>query len=191
MSIQAIPTMWGGIQFRSRLEARWAAFFTKLDWDWSYEPIDLNNYIPDFIIHLDKDVLIEVKPFTRFDQPVVAEARQKVAQSGWGGTFGIVGSRFTGFWLGPDLVMDGLCVSCFEWNDRGKWRRRGPRKWRLAPSWDRGRCLSCGKRDFFAEGTEGEPCIGREQDDDGSLTLHDRVRFWHEAGNEVQWRGRQ
>lgn len=44
----AIPTMYAGVQFRSRLEARWAAFFDLVGWKWEYEPFDLEGYIPDF-----------------------------------------------------------------------------------------------------------------------------------------------
>lgn len=33
-----IETMYGGCRFRSRLEARWAVFFTRLGLDWEYEP---------------------------------------------------------------------------------------------------------------------------------------------------------
>jgi hypothetical protein len=32
MTTPAIPTMHGGIEYRSRLEARWAAFFDELHW---------------------------------------------------------------------------------------------------------------------------------------------------------------
>ena len=62
--MNAIPTMYAGVQFRSRLEARWAAFFDLLDWKWEYEPIDLNGYIPDFLVTppMDEPLLVEVKP---------------------------------------------------------------------------------------------------------------------------------
>ena len=43
-----IPTMYDGYRFRSRLEARWAAFFDLAGWEWKYEPIDLDGWIPDF-----------------------------------------------------------------------------------------------------------------------------------------------
>jgi hypothetical protein len=42
--------MHAGIRFRSRLEARWAAFFDEVGWVWEYEPFDLTGYIPDFLI---------------------------------------------------------------------------------------------------------------------------------------------
>lgn len=50
MSTHGIPTKYAGIQFRSRAEARWAAFFDRLDWRWAYEPVDLDGYIPDFVL---------------------------------------------------------------------------------------------------------------------------------------------
>lgn len=67
---QARPTMYRGIQMRSRLEAEYAAF---LDSDedagrWEYEPRAYANergqYLPDFLIHGDSGAhyFVEVKP---------------------------------------------------------------------------------------------------------------------------------
>ena len=59
-----IPTIGArGLQFRSRLEAQWSFVFTELNWNWEYEPFDLNGYIPDFIISFDdgNELLVEVK----------------------------------------------------------------------------------------------------------------------------------
>lgn len=54
MTIKPIPTRAYGCRFRSRLEARWAVFFTAAGWDWEYEPegFDLPSgwYLPDFVI---------------------------------------------------------------------------------------------------------------------------------------------
>jgi hypothetical protein len=47
-TIKAHPTMYSGVQFRSRLEATWAAFFDLANWQWKYEPIDLEGWVPDF-----------------------------------------------------------------------------------------------------------------------------------------------
>ncbi len=44
--IRAIETVYAGTHFRSRLESRWAAFFDRIGWKWTYEPIDANGYIP-------------------------------------------------------------------------------------------------------------------------------------------------
>lgn len=40
--------MYKDILFRSRLEARWAAFLDLIDWKWAYEPTDYNGWTPDF-----------------------------------------------------------------------------------------------------------------------------------------------
>lgn len=73
MAIKAIPTEYGGIRFRSRLEARWAAMFDKLGWKWHYEPLDFDGYIPDFLLQfardeewggIPKEIFVEVKPVT-------------------------------------------------------------------------------------------------------------------------------
>jgi hypothetical protein len=61
--IAAIPTVYKGVQMRSRLEARWAAFFDLCGWQWEYEPFDLNGWIPDFMLRGAKtNTLVEVKP---------------------------------------------------------------------------------------------------------------------------------
>lgn len=62
LHIAAIPTVYKGVQMRSRLEARWAAFFDLCGWQWEYEPFDLNGWIPDFYIKNNR-ALVEIKPF--------------------------------------------------------------------------------------------------------------------------------
>ncbi|MDX0007811.1 hypothetical protein GOB40_13820 [Sinorhizobium meliloti] len=62
-TIKAIPTTYNHVQFRSRLEARWAAFFDLCGWRWDYEPFDLDGWAPDFLIRTNVGpVLCEVKP---------------------------------------------------------------------------------------------------------------------------------
>lgn len=64
--IKAHPTRYRDIEFRSRLEATWAAFFDLAGWKWKYEPIDLEGWSPDFEIshaqHLPVPIMVEVKP---------------------------------------------------------------------------------------------------------------------------------
>lgn len=61
--MKAIPTVYNAASFRSRLEARWAAFFDLAGWRWDYEPLDLEGWAPDFLIHgFDGPILVEVKP---------------------------------------------------------------------------------------------------------------------------------
>jgi hypothetical protein len=64
-SFAAHPTLYGGTQFRSRLEARWAAFFDLIGWRREYEPFDLQGWVPDFTLSGagNNPVLVEVKPF--------------------------------------------------------------------------------------------------------------------------------
>lgn len=65
--IQAKPTVYKGIEFRSRLEARSAAAFDRRGWRWRYEPdtyvAGRTGYIPDFRLANDagEEFWIEVK----------------------------------------------------------------------------------------------------------------------------------
>lgn len=67
-AIQAIPTTYNRINFRSRAEARWALFFDLVGIKYQYEPekcfTGAFRYIPDFILTLQDDggeVWFEVK----------------------------------------------------------------------------------------------------------------------------------
>ena len=64
----AIQTKYKGIEYRSRLEARWASFMESIKWDFTYEPFDGKGYIPDFIIHGNMPLFIEVKPATTMQE---------------------------------------------------------------------------------------------------------------------------
>lgn len=71
-------TVYAGYRFRSRLEARWAAFFDLLGWKWDYEPIDFGTWSPDFAIYGNQTVYVEVKPITDFSN----EVAEKINGSG-------------------------------------------------------------------------------------------------------------
>ena len=71
-TIKSHPTQYAGVLFRSRLEARWAAFFDLCKWKWEYEPIDFADWTPDFFLRIPcghsecnktHDVYVEVKPY--------------------------------------------------------------------------------------------------------------------------------
>lgn len=71
---------------RSRLEARWAAFFDAMKWPWSYEGLELDGYIPDFCLEFDASprVLVEVKgppPLTAHGDACTARVPRLVAGS--------------------------------------------------------------------------------------------------------------
>lgn len=74
-TIKAFPTEYRGRTYRSRLEARWAAFFDLLGWDVEYEPMDLGAWSPDFLIRSPEgaEVLVEVKPITSFEKDIAAK----------------------------------------------------------------------------------------------------------------------
>ena len=58
------PTKYKNILFRSRLEARWAAYFDLDKIPWDYEPaINFSGWIPDFSLTMGRlKVYIEIKP---------------------------------------------------------------------------------------------------------------------------------
>lgn len=62
--IQAIPTVYRGIQMRSKLEAAWARFMDEHATKWAYEPtgfdLDGVRYLPDFWLP-DCRTFLEVK----------------------------------------------------------------------------------------------------------------------------------
>ena len=62
--VSALPTLYAGINFRSRSEARWAVFFDDLGVTWEYEPegysLPSGPYLPDFLLP-NQDVWYEVK----------------------------------------------------------------------------------------------------------------------------------
>ena len=70
--IQAIPTKYNGCQYRSRLEAKWAAFFDLLGWQFEYEPLDFGRWSPDFAVHAEgrSPLYVEVKPISGIDREV-------------------------------------------------------------------------------------------------------------------------
>lgn len=63
--INPIETVYKGIRFRSRLEARWAVFLGALNFKFVYEPdgYDLDGvwYLPDFWVP-DWKAFLEIKP---------------------------------------------------------------------------------------------------------------------------------
>ena len=64
-AIKAIKTIYNGIEFRSRLEARWALFFDycKIQYNYEIEGYTFNgiNYLPDFYLS-ESQIWVEVKP---------------------------------------------------------------------------------------------------------------------------------
>jgi len=89
---KGIPTKGpDGIQYRSLAEARWADLFSQFTWKVEYEPVELENYIPDFIVPGERSLLIEVKGGV-LELPGLKRYAKKVRESGWESAFLIVGA---------------------------------------------------------------------------------------------------
>lgn len=191
MTTYGIPTVYNGIQFRSRIEAKWAAMFDLLKWPWEYEPIDLNGYIPDFVLSFQKPMIVEVKSY--LDSPFdwmkcdheAGSALTKIARSGWRGEGLLVGGAMTpdrramghcGV-QGPDPINPGLLFNCHE--DSAK------------------------TGELYAEPFGFKACCGGPVDvvgvffcrqcgdHDEGPTLMDSTRIvslWRQATNVVQWK---
>ena len=172
-----IPTMYRGVRFRSRLEAKWAVFFDLAGWPWMYEPVDLNGYVPDFILQLHQPVLVEVKPALNLAD--MSEAIAKIGRCGWnknnealvvGASIGVIaGELDINMWPVLGLLTEGhggnpaQIVEC----------RAGHLSFiDSVESWH---CRVCG-----------------EYDGDAILMSYVGCRvdaMWAHASNHVQWRG--
>ncbi|WP_065091484.1 hypothetical protein [Rhizobium leucaenae] len=82
-TIKAIPTTYNHVRFRSRLEARWAAFFDLAGWQWDYEPFDLDGWAPDFMLKGKIRALVEVKPinFADTEGGAMTQAKAQAAKA--------------------------------------------------------------------------------------------------------------
>jgi hypothetical protein len=82
LAIPAIPTLYAGVLFRSRTEARWALFWDQLGIKWEYEPQGFVTtagvpYLPDFIVFPALGRLwVEIKGSWQADPGGVARCRR-------------------------------------------------------------------------------------------------------------------
>lgn len=173
---QGIPTEYRGVRFRSRLEARWAAFFDRISWGWAYEPFDLAGYIPDYVLALDGgELLVEVKPALSLDE--LRESAGKIEDSGWLNEAMIVGADlFEPAHVHPIIGLIGEREPSPEGEPSWVW---GPA--RLFS------CLSCGHPSVLSESGSWRCRVCGAQD--GHVgTFAGAAHVWRESGNRVQWR---
>lgn len=85
----AIATAYRGYEFRSRLEAKYAHWFDLCGWQWSYEPLDLPGWIPDFALG-ERRTLVEIKP--AWDIKDFADAISKIQAAGYQGDVILLGA---------------------------------------------------------------------------------------------------
>lgn len=192
-----IATRYRGIEYRSRLEARWAAFMHGIGWDITYEPFDGDGYIPDFLVAGPSPLLIEVKPAVTPDEYEAPIAKITNGVSGvWDHDLLIVGvtpfpQRMGGSWkvaagwLGEHIPG---CERPCEWGD---WHKCHGSE----ICWDAGdwfKCLSCRRVNVFHSlmSFTGRPCGCYEGDGHlGDAPLPWLRDIWANACNDVKWRG--
>ena len=115
---RGIPTKYKGIQFRSLLEVRWAHFFDLMGWEYVYEPFDLEGWIPDFLLKGGIEVLVEVKPTTKFNEAVANKCLRAAQKGGWKGEILLLGAQPLKSEAG-DFTLG--------WTNSARWKRWG--KW--------------------------------------------------------------
>lgn len=174
---RGIPTTYRGTRFRSRIEARWAAFFDALKWPWTYEPIDLAGYIPDFLLGFDAaPLLVEVKPEN--EREALAQHLPRIAASGWPGEALIVGASI---W---ELEVPHPLLGALARPVAAPWGT----EWELGEArsfW----CISCGAPSVLdAIGSWHCRSCGEPERHIGSMGEGELAELWAGAGNRVQWR---
>lgn len=171
-----IPTTYRGITFRSRLEATWACFFDLVNWSWEYEPIDLDGYIPDFVVQGAAPLLVEVKPASTVEG--LSIFAEKIERSGWHGEALIVGTGPFDREASPRI---------------GLLAERIDLPWELGWEWSPARaftCTNCGHLSVLAEDGSWRCRMCGIGDGNGHIGPADDVveREWAMAKNRVQWR---
>lgn len=80
-----LPTVYNGVRFRSRTEARWAVYFDLERIAWEYEPegyqLGAICYLPDFYLPQVR-MFAEVKPAGGFDFPALRKCAALVKATG-------------------------------------------------------------------------------------------------------------
>ncbi len=158
-----IPTLYDGVRYRSRLEARYAAFFTEIGWRFQYEPMDLDGYIPDFLVYFtQRPLLFEVKGF---DEELQV-AQFKIDLSGWTGDSLIACGEVTGQTVGYIHLQDPHVVT---WEEADLFFCINCGGVAVAPGGGDWRCRHCGANE-------------------GHVGSFDPTEAWARSGNRVQWR---
>lgn len=162
----SIPTLYNGVKFRSRLEARWACLFDMLSWQWVYEPFDAGGYIPDFLIRFSNPLVVEVKPIFEENDFRWGTTAKRMRDSGIQGEILVVGARVM------SSVKDDYCSIGFGLSGMGKMHF----------------CMTQGCGDF----TPFDRCLCDQSHRDLSQCAYNHLDSkWKMAGNVVQWKGNQ
>ncbi len=173
--IHAIPTAYRGVQFRSRTEARWAAFFDVVGWSWNYEPPEFPGWIPELkITTTGNPLLVEVKGADTFDAPETQEAARDIERCLYGQPFAalICGSQ--------PFTVDGMTY--VGWT---------PQDYDGAFSWDRAAVgMIAGDQLCVCHSSLSFRCHICGADDGWCATMDPKMldECWSKACNLTQWR---
>lgn len=178
----SITTIYGGIEYRSRLEARWASFFAGLGWHYTYEPFDGAGYIPDFLIHGERPLLVEVKPAVSkadYNAPV---AKAENGLRDWNSDILIVGAD-------PLPLLPTSATNEMPAGLLGELVGDGMWDWATA-AWMR--CLACDAIGVLHQHMSytARPCGHYDGDSYGTPSRRLIQDAWANACNDVKWRGR-
>ena len=131
-TIAPIPTVYGGIRYRSRLEARWAAFFDLVHWDYIYEPADLGKWSPDFLLLPGPARgLVEVKPITSFDVETAARMATAARKANFDGALMLLG---TAPFRAPDDP-DRFVIGWYGGSEWREWKFATPKRANIPRIW--------------------------------------------------------
>lgn len=213
----AIPTKYDGIEYRSRLEARWAAFMKNIGWDIVYEPFDGDGYIPDFLVQGDAPMLIEVKPAVtqKEYEAAIPKAERGLANHWWHDVLVVGASPFpqpmdgsqyhrgvNAGWLGERRPKT---ASADRMNAVMEALRDATGREVVAPvvpesltefEWGAGNWIKCGGCGGIAVyhiywSYAGRPCSCYQGSDYlDSPPMNVMKSMWADACNDVKWRGR-
>ena len=179
MAITAIPTTYKGIEFRSRLEAKWAIMFDQFGWSWEYEPIDLIGYIPDFVLAgRFGPILVEVKPEIEFD--ALRNHIDKIERSGWEHEAIVIGAATFEVEHLPVIGLLGERTSA-EDNDGHTWW------WEAAPLVICRQCRKPSIYHFYGNWTQRN-CKCIDYDDHYKHAYEVLDNAWSKATNAVKYR---
>lgn len=186
MDISPIETRYRGINFRSRLEAKWAIFFDLLEWPWEYEPIDLQGYIPDFILPFEhRSILVEVKPAMTVEE--LRGAVPKILASGWQDEVLVVGARLLDLSNCLGIMNDREWLY-YEDDDETKLIDQTPEDWEMALLF---RCREHGKIGFCNSIHSYRCRVCGAHDGDHHMNGHAFPEVddaWNAATNATQYR---
>lgn len=179
MAVTAIPTRHAGVVFRSRLEARWAVFFSALGLRWLYEyegyQLPSGWYLPDFWLP-DLATHIEIKPILPTEEEAGKCAELSVATE----KRAILLYGEIGWWLGKDASEPRTL-----YGSRGGgmvFMPDGGGDMPYAPCV----CRTCGKPGFEFDGRGARICKHDDSDKDYS-SADDRIIRAAEYANRYQF----